>query len=114
MDFSQAQSLQSLQKYMGDQALPRPVTLESQPTQLTSKDQTNSQNWFSSLIAGPRAELTGPSKEQSREGSPNMTPTHQVRSQTSSCKMSCVTYFDTIYSQNSLQIVMKIAFLFDS
>lgn len=78
---SQAQSLQSLH-----QALPRPITLESQPSQPISKDQANNQNWFSSLIAGPRAELTGPSKEQSREGSPNMTPTHQVRSQTPSCK----------------------------
>lgn len=68
-----AQSLQSLH-----QALPRPITLESQPSQPISKDQANNQNWFSSLIAGPRAELTGPSKEQSREGSPNMTPTHQV------------------------------------
>ncbi|XP_050734280.1 dynamin-1-like protein isoform X1 [Eriocheir sinensis] len=68
-----AQSLQSLH-----QALPRPITLESQPSQPISKDQANNQNWFSSLIAGPRAELTGPSKEQSREGSPNMTPTHQL------------------------------------
>lgn len=84
MVVSQAQSLQSLQKYMGDQALPRPITLESQPAHPTSRDQANSQNWFSSLIAGPRAELTGPSKEESREGSPNMTPTHQVRSQASS------------------------------
>lgn len=88
MSISQTQSLQSLQKYMGDQALPRPVTLESQPSQPASKDQVNTQNWFSSLIAGPRAELTGPSKEQSREGSPNMTPTHQVSSQTSTCTVS--------------------------
>ncbi|KAG0716154.1 Dynamin-1-like protein [Chionoecetes opilio] len=76
--FSQVQSLQNLQRYVGDQSLPRPVTLEGQVSHPVNKDQANSQNWFSSLIAGPRAEHSGPSKEQSREGSPNMTPTHQL------------------------------------
>nr|UXE41663.1 DRP1 protein [Macrobrachium nipponense]WAB21209.1 dynamin-1-like protein isoform [Macrobrachium nipponense] len=42
-----------------------------------SKDAANS-NWFSSLIAGPRPETNAPSKEISRESSPNTTPTHQV------------------------------------
>ncbi|XP_066969370.1 dynamin-1-like protein isoform X9 [Macrobrachium rosenbergii] len=42
-----------------------------------SKEAANS-NWFSSLIAGPRPEANAPSKEMSRESSPNTTPTHQV------------------------------------
>ncbi|XP_066969390.1 dynamin-1-like protein isoform X12 [Macrobrachium rosenbergii] len=41
-----------------------------------SKEAANS-NWFSSLIAGPRPEANAPSKEMSRESSPNTTPTHQ-------------------------------------
>ncbi|XP_066969357.1 dynamin-1-like protein isoform X6 [Macrobrachium rosenbergii] len=42
-----------------------------------SKEAANS-NWFSSLIAGPRPEANAPSKEMSRESSPNTTPTHQL------------------------------------
>lgn len=75
---AKTQSLQNIQRYVGDQPLPRPMALESQPSLPTSKDQANTQNWFSSLIAGPRAEHTEPSKEQSHENSPNMTPTHQA------------------------------------
>ncbi|XP_063867052.1 dynamin-1-like protein isoform X3 [Scylla paramamosain] len=75
---SKTQSLQNIQRYVGDQPLPRPMALEGHPSQPTSKDQANTQNWFSSLIAGPRAEHTEPSKEQSHENSPNMTPTHQL------------------------------------
>lgn len=75
---AKTQSLQNIQRYVGDQPLPRPMALESQPSLPTNKDQANTQNWFSSLIAGPRAEHTEPSKEQSHENSPNMTPTHQA------------------------------------
>ncbi|XP_045127884.1 dynamin-1-like protein isoform X5 [Portunus trituberculatus] len=74
---SKTQSLQNIQRYVGDQSLPRPMALEGHPSQPTNKDQANTQNWFSSLIAGPRAEHAEPSKEQSHENSPNMTPTHQ-------------------------------------
>lgn len=74
----QPKNIQGLQRYVGDQPLPRPMALEGHVSQAINKDQTNSQNWFSSLIAGPRAEHTGPSKEQSQENSPNMTPTHQA------------------------------------
>ncbi|XP_045127883.1 dynamin-1-like protein isoform X4 [Portunus trituberculatus] len=75
---SKTQSLQNIQRYVGDQSLPRPMALEGHPSQPTNKDQANTQNWFSSLIAGPRAEHAEPSKEQSHENSPNMTPTHQL------------------------------------
>ncbi|XP_045127886.1 dynamin-1-like protein isoform X6 [Portunus trituberculatus] len=75
---SKTQSLQNIQRYVGDQSLPRPMALEGHPSQPTNKDQANTQNWFSSLIAGPRAEHAEPSKEQSHENSPNMTPTHQA------------------------------------
>ncbi|KAK8736500.1 hypothetical protein OTU49_005039 [Cherax quadricarinatus] len=66
----------NITRFIGEQPPARPQTVDLAPS-ANNKDQTNNQNWFSSLIAGPRAETTGPSKEQSQENSPNMTPTHQ-------------------------------------
>ncbi|KAG7173890.1 Dynamin-1-like 4, partial [Homarus americanus] len=68
---------QNVGRYVAEQLPLRPATVDL-PASAMSKDQANSQNWFSSLIAGPRAETSGPSKEQSRETSPSMTPTHQI------------------------------------
>ncbi|XP_063613120.1 dynamin-1-like protein isoform X7 [Penaeus indicus] len=67
----------NMTRFMGEQGLPRPA-LPLEPAASANKDGgANNQNWFSSLIAGPRAETTAPSKEQSRESSPSATPTHQ-------------------------------------
>lgn len=66
-------------RFMGEQGLPRPaLPLEPAASAANKDGGANNQNWFSSLIAGPRAETTAPSKEQSRESSPSATPTHQV------------------------------------
>ncbi|XP_069988296.1 dynamin-1-like protein isoform X2 [Penaeus vannamei] len=65
-------------RFMGEQGLPRPaLPLEPAASAANKDGGANNQNWFSSLIAGPRAETTAPSKEQSRESSPSATPTHQ-------------------------------------
>ncbi|XP_045597347.2 dynamin-1-like protein isoform X2 [Procambarus clarkii] len=66
----------NIPRYIADPPLVRPANVDL-ASNVNNKDQANSQNWFSSLIAGPRPETTGPSKEQSQENSPNMTPTHQ-------------------------------------
>ncbi|XP_063613115.1 dynamin-1-like protein isoform X2 [Penaeus indicus] len=71
------QNPKNMTRFMGEQGLPRPA-LPLEPAASANKDGgANNQNWFSSLIAGPRAETTAPSKEQSRESSPSATPTHQ-------------------------------------
>ncbi|XP_069183293.1 dynamin-1-like protein isoform X6 [Procambarus clarkii] len=67
----------NIPRYIADPPLVRPANVDL-ASNVNNKDQANSQNWFSSLIAGPRPETTGPSKEQSQENSPNMTPTHQT------------------------------------
>ncbi|XP_069183294.1 dynamin-1-like protein isoform X10 [Procambarus clarkii] len=69
-------NLKNIPRYIADPPLVRPANVDL-ASNVNNKDQANSQNWFSSLIAGPRPETTGPSKEQSQENSPNMTPTHQ-------------------------------------
>ncbi|XP_063613119.1 dynamin-1-like protein isoform X6 [Penaeus indicus] len=75
--FMDATMRQNMTRFMGEQGLPRPA-LPLEPAASANKDGgANNQNWFSSLIAGPRAETTAPSKEQSRESSPSATPTHQ-------------------------------------
>ncbi|XP_076032709.1 dynamin related protein 1 isoform X2 [Oratosquilla oratoria] len=71
-----------MQRYTSDTALQRPTTIST----VAAVDSSSSGNnhWLSSLIAGPRADTTTAttnsitSKEVSREGSPNCTPTHQV------------------------------------
>ncbi|XP_047498216.1 dynamin-1-like protein isoform X4 [Penaeus chinensis] len=76
--FMDATMRQNMTRFMGEQGLPRPA-LPLEPAASANKDGgANNQNWFSSLIAGPRAETSAPSKEQSRESSPSATPTHQV------------------------------------
>nr|XP_045597350.1 dynamin-1-like protein isoform X5 [Procambarus clarkii] len=70
-------NLKNIPRYIADPPLVRPANVDL-ASNVNNKDQANSQNWFSSLIAGPRPETTGPSKEQSQENSPNMTPTHQT------------------------------------
>ncbi|XP_071512237.1 dynamin-1-like protein [Panulirus ornatus] len=75
--FMDAEVKQNVNRPVSDQVLPRSATADTAMS-VNNKDQANNQNWFSSLIAGPRAETTGPSKEQSRETSPNSTPTHQL------------------------------------
>ncbi|CAL4074228.1 unnamed protein product [Meganyctiphanes norvegica] len=71
----------NMTRYVSDSQLTRPTTIESASGGSMIRDSQG--NWFSQLIAGPSrgdapANALANSKEQSRETTPNGTPTHQL------------------------------------